>query len=426
MIQIGSIFILLCVASSILADKSGLAHGKSKKFDVKPVSEDKAKEYLQTFGYVNPTNLQSGGAAGGFDLLKNAIMKFQEYAGLSKTGVLDTQTKKKMAMPRCGITDEPMALTAGGPRAVTRKWSRNHITYSIDSWTPDLPRDTVRRAIREAYDKWSAVAPITFEEVSAGQGDIKVKFGSYSHGDPWPFDGDGGVLAHATMPENGALHFDDSENWAYKDADKIGGDYTDLLAVAIHEGGHTLGLEHSRDDNAIMAPFYQSTVDDYGNYNPPELKSDDIRAIQAIYGRGSGRSSSGSSFGGSGFGSRFTTRAPSWGGSSGFGSSGFGSSFGSGSGWDSGSSFGRNGGRFGSSGWGDSSDRFGSGGSSFGSSGGRSSGDSLIDRFFGRNGGSSSSSSGSSFSSSNSGSSSSSSGSSLLDRARGFLDSLGR
>ena len=52
MIKIRSIFILLCVASSILADTSGLAHGKSKKFDVKPVSEDKAKVSLSIMKYI--------------------------------------------------------------------------------------------------------------------------------------------------------------------------------------------------------------------------------------------------------------------------------------------------------------------------------------------------------------------------------------
>ncbi|CAB3396963.1 unnamed protein product [Caenorhabditis bovis] len=270
-----------------------------------PVTEEKARKYLQSFGYVPPSNSMGAGRGMAADfgsaesIFKSAIKKFQEFAGLAKTGILDTATKAKMALARCGVTDAPQALTAGS--ASQFKWSKTRLTYSIENFSPDLPRDSVRRAIAEAYGLWAKVTPLTFEEVPAGgNADIKVRFGANNHNDPWPFDGKGGVLAHATMPESGMLHFDEDENWAYMDTQKIGSDYTDFLSVAIHEGGHTLGLEHSRDENAVMAPFYQPTVDNSGRYNYPNLKSDDISAIQAIYGPNRGGSSSGG-------GSFFTT-----------------------------------------------------------------------------------------------------------------------
>lgn len=147
-------------------------------------------------------------------IFKRALAKFQEFAGLKPTGVLDVETKKKMAEPRCGVTDV-LAISSGG---AAFKWKKNRLTYSIENFSSDLPREDVRRAIREAYDVWSAVTPLEFEEVPSGSGaDIKVRFGVNNHNDPWPFDGQGGVLAHATMPENGALHFDDDEKWTYKD-----------------------------------------------------------------------------------------------------------------------------------------------------------------------------------------------------------------
>ena len=106
-------------------------------------------------------------------------------------------------------------------------------------------------------------------------------FGNYYHGGtnvestcPYPFDGAGRVLAHAYFPEDGRAHFDEDETYTHNTTRG-----TNLLWVAVHEFGHSLGLAHTNIQGAIMYPFYTGYVPDM------ELHSDDIAGIQSLYGK---------------------------------------------------------------------------------------------------------------------------------------------
>ncbi|XP_053062537.1 stromelysin-3 isoform X2 [Acinonyx jubatus] len=98
----------------------------------------------------------------------------------------------------------------------------------------------------------------------------------YWHGDNLPFDGPGGILAHAFFPKThreGDVHFDYDETWT------IGNNQgTDLLQVAAHEFGHVLGLQHTTAAKALMSPFYTFRY-------PLSLSPDDRRGIQHLYGQ---------------------------------------------------------------------------------------------------------------------------------------------
>lgn len=98
----------------------------------------------------------------------------------------------------------------------------------------------------------------------------------------YPFDGDGGILAHAFFPYEqldlgGDIHFDNDEQWI----DKLdqNSDYgIDFFTVALHELGHSLGLAHSPVATAVMFPYYK----EYGG-GQPQLDYDDILGMYNLY-----------------------------------------------------------------------------------------------------------------------------------------------
>jgi len=215
--------------------------------------------------------------------LSDAVSAFQSFYGLQVTGELDADTLANLvAVPRCTIKDlikDPQS----GEKVVANfslgdRWEKNELTWFLTKGPAnDLSDSQVRETLERAFRVWERVADLKFSEASGPPGDLEIRFESGEHGDGDAFDGGGGTLAHAFFPRQGRIsgdiHFDDGENWTLGSFRGI-----NLTQVAVHEIGHSLGLEHSNVRGAIMFPSYEG-------YRPDlELHKDDIRGIQTLYG----------------------------------------------------------------------------------------------------------------------------------------------
>jgi hypothetical protein len=164
------------------------------------------------------------------------------------------------------------------------------VSCSITNYTKDLHPDEVKSQLSQALNLWARDTKLHFTYVQPSsnvispedEADIVVSFHKGYHGDGYPFDGEGAILAHAFFPgtgRGGDAHFDDEEKWRPIDAEGRG---MSLFAVAAHEFGHSLGLSHSSIDTALMYPWFKGF-----SYRQP-LPNDDKYGIQQLYGKKDG------------------------------------------------------------------------------------------------------------------------------------------
>ena len=158
----------------------------------------------------------------------------------------------------------------------------------------------IKNAVDEALSLWTQVAPLHFVETTdngppASDGAYscstcgQIRLGHHNIGTPGGVD----VKAHAYFPTGstgfglqGDVHFDRSNRWEpIGHIDPVtGADYPDILGATIHEVGHSIDIRHSNIDGANMFPRFLRASGPGTAY----LHSDDIAAVQKIYGAGVG------------------------------------------------------------------------------------------------------------------------------------------
>lgn len=73
------------------------------------------------------------------------------------------------------------------------KWYKRHLTYQIVNWPRLLPLAAVRLAVGAAFQLWSNVSGLVFQEASDAPADIRLAFyeGDHNDGISNAFDGPG-------------------------------------------------------------------------------------------------------------------------------------------------------------------------------------------------------------------------------------------
>ncbi|XP_006887366.1 PREDICTED: stromelysin-2-like [Elephantulus edwardii] len=258
--------LMICV---LLCLPACLAYPLDKTVKEEP-NADFVQKYLENYYNLGNDTKQSVRRNDSNAVVKK-IQEMQKSPGLKVMKKQDFDVLKGRFRPICADTIAGhYSRFPGSP-----KWKKSNITYRIVNYIPQLSIEATDSAIEKALKLWEEVTPLTFTRLYDGEADIMMYFIRRDHIEIAYFGGSSIAVAFPPGPGiNGDIHFYDDEPWTE--------DYSGInfLLVAAHEIGHSLGLFHSNDPEALMYMFYKDPTEQYQVH----LSQDDVNGIQSIYG----------------------------------------------------------------------------------------------------------------------------------------------